>query len=368
MDIQSLLGIKIQIEDLPAHGDLGAEWSLLDRTGTHSFFQSWAWVGPWLLASPKHLDIAVVRALRGDTTVGLALMTRRKKRLAGFIHIRQGWLNASGDSQYDRLAVEHNGFATTDTERGAVARAFIKAFSDGALKIDELILPWMDCEWPGMGGLLATKKEALGFRRELSSSPVNYSSSESRNSRQQLNRAMRKCEAYGSLELRRAQGLEEKLSFFSEMKQLHRASWRRRNRRDAFDNPHFEAFCSQMIQANASDEIDLLKVCAGPRLLGVLLNLRRLGTVYNYQSGFDDSEPMLRPGYVTHAEAIKYYSRAGEACYDFLLQPNQLKQSFGTEQYSLYWQKLQRPTALFKLELLGRRLLKSFGSPFGDPA
>jgi CelD/BcsL family acetyltransferase involved in cellulose biosynthesis len=358
MNSQPHLGIEIHIERLPDLGHLEAEWVRLDQIGKHSFFQSWGWVGPWLRASPEHLDIALIRAVRCGLTVGLAVLTRRSKQFYGLIPVRQGWLNASGDAQYDRLTVEHNGFATTEQEPQLLASAVIAQFSQGSLQIDELILPWMDSPWPTPGSVLARKHQELGFRRNLSGRHADREALGSRNTRQQLSRAVRRCEAYGKLELRRAEGLAQKLCFFTELKELHQNSWRKRNRQNAFDNRYFEPFCREMFEADRSDEVDLLRLCAGSTLLGVLLNFRRAGIVYNYQSGFDDSKPSLRPGYVAHAEAIRYYARIGQACYDFLGQPNQLKRSLCTDSYPLHWQTLQRPTRLFKLERLARNLLK----------
>jgi CelD/BcsL family acetyltransferase involved in cellulose biosynthesis len=284
MNSQAHSGIEIHIERLPGLEDLGAQWMCLDQIGRHSFFQSWGWIGPWLRTAPKQLDVTLVRAVRGKTTVGLAVLTQRSKKLYGFIPVRQGWLNASGDPQFDRLAVEHNGFATAEPEPHVLESAFVALLLNGDLHVDELVLPCMASLWPATGPVLARKRQELGFRCSLTAGGAEPLSVGSRNTRQQLKRAMRKCEAYGRLELRRAEGQAEKLSYFSQMKELHRNSWQRRNRTDAFDNPHFELFCHELLKDDGADGVDLLRLQAGPKLLGVLLNFRRLGIIYNYQS------------------------------------------------------------------------------------
>jgi CelD/BcsL family acetyltransferase involved in cellulose biosynthesis len=149
------------------------------------------------------------------------------------------------------------------------------------------------------------------------------------------------------------------LDFFSQLKDLHRSSWQRRNILDAFDNPHFEPFCRELMEADgAAKNVDLLRLTAGPKLLGVLLNFRRCGVVYSYQSGLDDTDPDLRPGYVAHAMAIQHYAGNGQQVYDFLAGQNRLKQSMSNESYPLFWQSLQRPNYAFRFNRLARRISK----------
>jgi len=354
--------IEIQSEALPQLPSLAAEWTQLDQDGQHSFFQSWGWIGPWLRASPNLDGKLLVRAMRRRTTIGLVILTIRHKSLHGLVKVRQAWLNASGDTQYDRIAIEHNGFASSLQDGGALQHALLDQFCEGALPIDELVLPGLGpSPWVAAGKLISDKRETIGFRRRLTHSEAQsgLASLLSRNSRQQLNRAFRMCESFGPLRLECANGTREMLDFFSQMKNLHRSSWRRRNIQDAFDNPHFEPFCRELIEADgAAKNVDLLRLTAGPKLLGVLLNFRRRGVVYCYQSGLDDTDPDLRPGYVAHAMAIQHYAANGQQVYDFLAGPNRLKQSLSTENYPLYWQSLQRPIYAFRFNRLARRISK----------
>jgi CelD/BcsL family acetyltransferase involved in cellulose biosynthesis len=354
--------VEIRFEALPELASLGAEWTLLDQHGPHSFFQSWGWIGPWLRASPNLDGKLLVRALHRRATIGLAILTIKGKGLHGLVKVRQAWLNASGDTQYDRIAVEHNGFASSVQDTGALQHALLDKFSEGALPVDELVLPGLGpSPWIAAEKLISDTSETMGFRRILTASEAQSGLAPllSRNSRQQLNRAVRMCETFGPLRLECANETREKLDFFSQMKDLHRSSWRRRNIRDAFDNPHFEPFCRELIEADgAAKNVDLLRLTAGPKLLGILLNFRRRGVIYSYQSGLDDTEPDLRPGYVAHAMAIQHYAGNGQQVYDFLAGRNQLKQSLSTECYPLFWQNLQRPIYAFRLNRLARRISK----------
>lgn len=101
----------------------------------------------------------------------------------------------------------------------------------------------------------------------------------------------------------------------------------------------------------------MLRISAGDRTIGYLYNFIRNGTVSSYQSGFDDSVRGERPGYVCHALAISHYAAAGVQHYDFLAEPNRLKQSFGSERYELYWASVRRPTLSFRAHEVARKMV-----------
>jgi CelD/BcsL family acetyltransferase involved in cellulose biosynthesis len=122
------------------------------------------------------------------------------------------------------------------------------------------------------------------------------------------------------------------------MKALHVRSWMRRRRTHAFDNPFFETFHRSLIPSGiANGSVDLLRVSSGERAIGYLYNFLHDGTVSSYQSGFDDADPDLRPGYVCHTLAIAHYAAARMSHYDFLSGTNRLEQSFGSERYEFCW-------------------------------
>ncbi len=99
----------------------------------------------------------------------------------------------------------------------------------------------------------------------------------------------------------------------------------------------------------------LLKACAGDRVLGYLYNFRLGNRIYAYQSGFDDADRRERPGIVTHFLAIRHAFRSGARVYDFMAGRNRLKESFATRCEPMLWQVIQQPRLVFHVERLGRR-------------
>ena len=54
---------------------LAALWGDLEGRAEPTFFTSWLWVGAWLRALPKHLDLGLVVARHDGMVVGLAVLT-----------------------------------------------------------------------------------------------------------------------------------------------------------------------------------------------------------------------------------------------------------------------------------------------------
>jgi CelD/BcsL family acetyltransferase involved in cellulose biosynthesis len=176
------------------------------------------------------------------------------------------------------------------------------------------------------------------------------------NARQQLRRTVRYFERFGALRLSEATTVAEALTFFDAMKELHCASWERRGRAHSFSGGFFEPFHRLLIgRSFAEGGTQLLKACAGDRVLGYLYNFRLGNRVYAYQSGFDDADRRERPGIVTHFLAIRHAFRSGAGVYDFMAGRNRLKESFATRCEPMLWQTVQQPRLAFRLEHVARQ-------------
>lgn len=343
------------VEPLAAPERLAPRWREFDRTGTHSFFLTWTWIGTLLglVSSPPLL----LKAVRGSDVVGLALLGLRPAKLRGVLPVRQAWLNATGDPHFDCIMPEHTGFAAAGRDGTAMLPGLIEWFADGGIGADELIISGAE---PGaMEGagkrLIAVERRHAAYRMPLSALGAGgLEAVLSRNARQQLRRSRRDYASPLTLEV--AKDTAEALDMFAQLKELHVRSWTRRGRRHAFALPFFETFHKALIAAGMKDgSVELLRIAAGGRVLGCLYNFRRGGVVSSYQSGFDDETPGLRPGYVCHAMAMEHYAAAGMTTYDFLAGANRLKRSFGTEEYELCWRHYRRPTLGFRAENIARK-------------
>jgi CelD/BcsL family acetyltransferase involved in cellulose biosynthesis len=364
--------ISVKLTNIPPFEELASLWRDLDKRADGSFFTAWPWIGTWLALLPPAVSTELVCLERDGACCGAAIAVRQNTRRHGIVAARQLHINETGNAELDALTIEHNGFAGMDLNRDDGLHALVAWFGSGAAHADELSLSGTAhpitsdaTEHP----LLENAKTLPAFRVDLNKLRAvggRVGAILSPNARQQLNRSIRDLAANGSVTLEAAKTSEEALAFFDRLKVLHIRSWTRRGRRHAFASPFLERFHRTLIARAFDDGIELLRLAAGGLELGYLYNFCRNGRVYAYQSGFDDEDRRMRPGYVAHALAIERHAAEGDAVYDFMGGANRLKASFATDRYAMHWYTIQQPLLRFRAEHAARmaksRLLRPFGT------
>jgi CelD/BcsL family acetyltransferase involved in cellulose biosynthesis len=318
---------------------LGVRWRALEAGGCASFFQSWTWVG--CLAAERFSDPMLLCASEDGRDVALALLNRSNTRLARDTLL----LNETGEPGFDAMFVEHNGIVFAKGYENLLAaclRCLLRPEHS-----DRLILS-------GVGGSYLAAARGTGavlrvLRTEpspfidftyLPPGPDAYLAALSTNTRYQLRRSARRYATLGPLLVERATTTERGFAILDELAGLHQATWTARGRAGAFANPKFRLFHRALIERGLPrDEIDLLRVTAGDRLIGCLYNFRRQGRVMTYQSGFAyaESGAHQKPGLTTHHMAIETYRAAGATRYDFLAGEDRYKTSLSNDATILHW-------------------------------
>jgi CelD/BcsL family acetyltransferase involved in cellulose biosynthesis len=359
-------GIAFCCHELPPLAGLEREWCALEAVAQVSFFVSWAWIGTMLDTIPPERRPRLLRGKAGGETVALAVLgVAATRRRHGLVRSRGLYLNETGDPQCDAMTIEHNGLLTAPENQGAALAALFGWFARQRLQADELYLSGLPFRLAAAAvashGLLLSETAALSSYAveldRLSPGRGGLAAVISGNSRQQLRRAFRHYAAQGSLTVREAESETEAQRWFTALRALHCASWERRRQPHSFANPFFERFHRRLIErCFAAGGVQMIEARAGERVIGYLYNFRHGRRIYAYQSGFDDADPRERPGYVTHALAIRHAFEQGMQIYDFMAGRNRLKESFATSRTAMLWQVVQQPRLRFRLEHLGRRL------------
>ncbi|WP_372620676.1 GNAT family N-acetyltransferase [Falsiroseomonas sp.] len=311
---------------------LGETWRSLEHVAPCSFFQSWTWIG--CLFEERYPNPVLLRAERGGRLVGLALFNRRGGRL----HLAE-----SGDPELDWPFTEHNGPLATDAEAAA---ALLRAAWEvpGARR---LVLG-------GVTAALATAAGGVTLRSQPRPAPFldldalraaggDYLAGRSANARYQIRRSNRLYEASGPLTLARAETPAVREAWLEELIALHDASWRRRGQPGAFATAFLLRFHRSLTaRAMERGELDLLRITAGPRRVGLLYNVRFRGRVYAYQTGLADAagEPHARPGLTCHSLAVEMALARGDQVYDFLAGDQRYKLSLADREERLFWVEL----------------------------
>jgi hypothetical protein len=355
-------GLSVALRPLPSLSRLEEQWRDAGAGEGGSFFTAWPWVGTWLASLPPAVVPYMVRLEEDGEFRGCAIAVRSDSRCGKITVRRRLYINATGNPALDCLTIEHNGFAGRSSDDPLAWRSLLQWFRSGAAQADELFIPGVTCRIgeADLGGRLwQDVTEVPAYRVDLGRVRAAGGTAGilSANSRQQLNRSMRALAAVGPLKLTAAEDVDEGMAYFDALKRLHIRSWTRRGRDHAFTHPFSECFHRRLIKACiASGEVELLRLTAGSHEFGYLYNFRYRGAVYSYQSGFDDEDRGLRPGYIAHALAIERSAATGALTYDFMAGSNRLKQSFATECYPMRWYRFQRPLLRFVPERTGSGL------------
>jgi CelD/BcsL family acetyltransferase involved in cellulose biosynthesis len=351
-------------EPLPPVAELECEWRSLQAAGHPSFFTSWHWIGTLLTAVPPASRPKLLRGTVHGETVALALLgAGNYRRRRGLVRSRCLYLNETGDPRFDSLTIEHNGVLAAAEWELVVWDELVGWFAGLRGEADELHVGGSQRRLPeaalGRWGLGCRETSLPSYSVDLcrlAGSDGEIYPVLSASARQQLRRAIRYFERLGALHMVEAATVAEALTFFSAMKALHCASWERRGKPHSFTGEFFEPFHRLLIERSFPEGgTQLLKACAGDRVLGYLYNFRLGDRVYAYQSGFADADRRERPGIVTHFLAIRHAYRSGAKVYDFMAGRNRLKESFATRCELMLWQIVQQPRLAFRLEHFARQ-------------
>ncbi len=341
---------------------------LYGLAGNASAFLSPAWMQAWLDSYGADFGGTWVCWRRdGQVVAGMLLLhgscRRKRVRLDGL------YVNIGSETRERSPLVEFNSVLCLPGLESAVG-------ADLAAQV--ATMRWQCVTFPGhendrlasafLGGLpsLQTEQEVRPAPyvdlRALGAGPVDATLSA--NTRSQLRRSARLyASEHGPLELVRASTLEQALQFLAGLAELHETTWRRRGQSGAFAHQRYAHFQRQLVESLwQSGGVDLLRLSAGSRPIGYLLNLVRCDKVSFIQSGFDYADDArLKPGMLSHLYAIEYYRSQGHAEYDFLAGEGQYKRAFARQSRDLCWTVVYRRSASLRLLLGAARFYHRLG-------
>jgi CelD/BcsL family acetyltransferase involved in cellulose biosynthesis len=334
-------------------GRMAENWArLAQRTAPNSFFLSQDWVETWIHIFGSRANVSVVLFASQEQPVGACLLAETNHN-CGLIPLKRISLNAAGENPKDSTYIEFNNLLCFPGWEQAVA--------------DRLAEYLMDREWdefaldgfvPGVG-YEALKRAFARFKLEEDQQPSYYVdlsalrrggrsydgmlTSHRRKAIRQSIRAYAK--AAGPLRLEAAQNVEAAVQMFEELARLNCRRLSLRRHHSVFESPVFRAFHEKLIQQCFPEgSVELLRLEAGGRTIGILYNFVWAGKVYFYQCGFDyTNHARLSPGIVTLAHAVQHYIDAGYDDFDFLSGEASYKRMLSTGSRDLVWAVFRRP-------------------------
>lgn len=351
--------ITVARAELPPLEALQAEWLELEARSRGSFFQSWSWIGTWLALLPGEVPRWLLRAQRGPSVVGLAVVCENTLRRHGVLSSRALFLNCTGRADLDELTVEYNGFLAEQGLEAQVTRQCVE-FLRAEREWDELYLNgWHRLDLLASLGLDGLRPLTVARRpcryvdlQALRESGADYAENLPKTARYNLRRSIRDYAKLGELKFEVARTAQEALEFLDGLKRLHQQSWQAKGQPGSFANAFFDRFHRELVgEQFASGVIQLARLRVGVRPVGFLYNFVHRGHVYHYQSGLDfDLDSRLSPGLVCNANAVAFNREAGHALYDFMAGEQGYKKDLASHSTEMLWLVLQQRRLKFQVE------------------
>lgn len=327
-------------------------------------FASASWASPflsptlvkhWLAVQGQMLAVAPFVFPGGERTPrAMALLVASEVR-RGPLVFRRLHLNTDGERAADSVYIENNALLCIPESRGEALQALVAQVSRS--RVHEFVVAGMDDD--ELGRFVSAFS---GWVPDVDSRPSPYVDLDKvrerggdllpclhANTRAQLRRAIKKYEHTAPLQCDVASTPEDATSFLSELIALHEHRWKRRGQSGAFASQARREFHFRFVaDAVPKGQAHLMRIRCGADTIGVLYNLTAHAKVNFYQSGFSlTDDPHLKPGWVSHYLAIRHFAELGYREYDFLASApgeSRYKQSLSTDERSLHWLTLARPS------------------------
>jgi CelD/BcsL family acetyltransferase involved in cellulose biosynthesis len=335
--------ISIALRPVADFAALGERWRALEAETDCSFFQSWTWTG--CLAEERFPDPVLLEASEAGKTVVLALFNRRRFPRETLL------LGETGDAVRDAPFIEYNGLLVArralphlhDCLRAARRQAVgtIRPWLPRRLVLSGVEGATLDAaRAAGRVTILRTTQARWADLARLRATGRDFLEGLSANTRYQLRRSDRAYRALGEVTIRGAATTAEAHGWLDELAALHQATWTARGQPGAFARPYFVRFHHALIgRGMPRGEIDLLRVTAGERVVGLLYNFRYRNRALAYQGGFDypSAGRHQKPGLTCHHQAIRFAAAVGLDRYDLLAGDDRYKRSLADGATELHW-------------------------------
>lgn len=341
---------SVQIEELSGPTAVESAWSDLEKRANPSFFQSWGWIGAWLLTFPDDAGLLFLRVRFQERDVGLSVLGRNVVSANRLFRSKALLVSEAGVPEHDAITVEHSGMLIeAGLEQEVLPRA-LKHLQDVQWNWDELFVSGVEEQRASdyekaaadAGMFYSVRSEHPYYYVDLlalGSHDESYLQTLSRNTRYQIRRAMRMYEARGTLAIQMADSLDVALEWFERLRELHQSHWTGRGEVGAFPNARVTEFHEALIrECFPRGQVQMVCVTVGAQPVGYLYNFVLDGVVSNYQTAFVyEQDGRYKPGLVSHALTIQANAANGHKIYDLLMGDQQFKRSLAKQCETMVW-------------------------------
>ncbi len=333
---------------------LSLRWRELEARCDCSFFQSWSWMGSWLALALRHVELYLFECRRSNEIVALATLSRSTIRRRHLFRVTQLTLNDAPLNSGVGMNIEYNDLLALSDDRTEAWSQLLDAVNTNLRGWDELVINSLPAS------TLTQLPKPLPHRLRLSieetltpwvtaldehtESIDTFLKGLSKNRRWQIRRSLKEYERDGEITVSCADTTKQALEWFDRLGELHTARWNRVGKPGSFAFPKWVEFHRQLIaHCFERGEIQLLRVHCQERDIGYIYSFSWRGRVYMLQTGLaSESSNLLRPGYISHLQAIVWNRRTGNSHYDFMWGDAEYKTVLATPSPQLHHLRIQR--------------------------
>ena len=331
-----------------------------------SFFTSSAWLSNLLFALSDHKRLFVVKVTDGKRIVAVFLAGFKNDVFSWLIKRKSVVVNETGISRVDRaLWIEYNDpFSLLKSDKD-----FYEFFETMPSRWDEICIScvpeeasltkyvcshFSENDAKSKFEVKTTKKSKCYYvdLEKVRSADNQIISLLSKNTRYQVKRSYKEFGKHGKIQLNVASTVDEALLFFNELYGMHESIWYEKKLKSNFINSFSYKFHNELIKNRfEQQQVQLIKVIFDEQIIGLLYNFVHERSVLFFQSAIPTNKSNnLKPGYISHIEAINYNASIGMRYYNFLVGNETYKKSLSTDFTSMYWFKFIRPNVRTKAE------------------
>lgn len=326
--MSSVLHSPIVCQWIPNLGisTLSQKWIELEKRANSNanFFISWLWIGTWL--EQFVTEYSVILATRDGEVVGLGIIVsfNQSGRFGGVKY----YLHRLGNQVNDKIWIEHNDFLIADDDKAAVRHAMLESISSRLRHCDALIIGASESalfsghDFPQLSDRPVWQETSYCLNANLLTNKTDWISEVmSKSARYQIRRSLKKYRDRGTVRCERAATYEQAISYLNLAKPLHIRRWGSASSGSGFVHAEFTHFHETLIKKGIeSGNIELNLVSVADDVIAVIYNFRYGKTIYFYLSAinYDDTDPHLKPGLVSHYLLIEQALAENIEAYDFL--------------------------------------------------
>lgn len=316
-----------------------SHWKKLEKEADISFFQSWPWMDAWITVSKTHIRPLIFK-VKGKI-VGISFVGQGKTKDLRIFKFKTIFPWGTGYEGIDVCAPEYNTPITISGYEKIVRKTMVeflikdKRFEKFS-RIDfhrvpeneykDYIIDGISCD------IYKYEESAEVDLKSLRDKNDSLNSIISKGAMTQIKKSIKLYEEkFGKIRYEVADNTTKAHNWFVELGKLNQKRFNKKGQKGVWDYPKLLQMQRALLDRYFSKGCtEVVRVCAGNKVVGYLYNFIFRDRIYFYMGGFvfeDDNK--FKPGLMTHYYAILHHLENGRECYDFMAGNQSYKRRLG---------------------------------------